>query len=224
MLDDGSGFPLLWSDVPGHLSYAIIALSYWLTNIFWLRVMAVVGLMLEILYFRLAGGGGLHVGIAWDVVFILINAYQIYRLVAERRSLASLAEVQMLRQGALAGLDAVQLAALLKAGSWTDFEIGTTLTVEGQPVTQLFLICDGQASVTAGRKHIATLHNGAFVGEMAFLSGNPASATVTVERRTHAFVFDVRKLSVLARSNEAVAFEFHRVLGRDLARKLANLH
>src|SRR6185503_16319868 len=36
---------------PGHLSYVLIAISYWLTDIFWLRVTAVVGLSLEILYF-----------------------------------------------------------------------------------------------------------------------------------------------------------------------------
>ena len=29
---------------PGHLSYVLIAISYWMTNIFWLRVVAVIGL------------------------------------------------------------------------------------------------------------------------------------------------------------------------------------
>ncbi len=224
MLDDGSVFPFLWSDLPGHLSYALIALSYWLTNIFWLRVVALVGLLFEILYFRLAGGSELHVGIGWDVIFILINGYQIYRLVAERRALASLAEVQMLRQGAFAGFDATKLAALLKAGAWADFDTGTKLTVEGEPVRHLVLICDGGATVEAGSRQIATLHNGAFVDEMAFLSGNPASATVTIKRPTHAFVFDLKKLAVLAQTNEAVAADLHRVLGRDLAQKLAKAH
>jgi hypothetical protein len=34
----------------------LIAISYWLTDIFWLRTVAVVGLSLEILYFLLTGG------------------------------------------------------------------------------------------------------------------------------------------------------------------------
>ena len=41
---------------PGHLSYVLIAVSYWLTDMFWLRLVAVVGLTLEILYFILSGG------------------------------------------------------------------------------------------------------------------------------------------------------------------------
>jgi hypothetical protein len=57
---------------PGHLSYILIAISYWLTDIFWLRVVAVVGLSFEILYFLLSGGD-LRTGIGWDLVFILIN-------------------------------------------------------------------------------------------------------------------------------------------------------
>ena len=38
-----------WSDVPVHVSYVLIALSYWMTNVFWLRVIAVVGVVFEIL-------------------------------------------------------------------------------------------------------------------------------------------------------------------------------
>ena len=71
---------------PGHLSYVLIAISYWLTDIFWLRTVAVVGLSLEILYFLLSGGD-LRTGIGWDLVFILINLYQLSRLVQDRLSL-----------------------------------------------------------------------------------------------------------------------------------------
>src|SRR6476660_8610753 len=42
-----------WFD---HFSYLLIAISYWLTDIFWLRLVAVVGLSFEILYFWHSGG------------------------------------------------------------------------------------------------------------------------------------------------------------------------
>ncbi len=217
---DDAGIPFVWADVPGHASYLIIAVSYWLTSIYWLRLTAIVGLALEIVYFRMSGGA-LHTGIAWDVVFILINGYQIWRLVAERRALASLAEVQRLRHGPLAGFDSVGLASVLRTGTWRDFAPGTRLTEEGKPVADLVLICDGGASVESGGKEIANLQGGAFIGEMAFLSGNPASATVTVSRPTRAFVFDVGKLEALAKANDAIAGDLHRAIGRDLVRKLA---
>jgi hypothetical protein len=77
------------NDVPGHTSYILIAISYWLTNIFWLRVTAVIGLSMEIFYFQLSGGD-LSTGIAWDVVFIAINAYQLYWLYDDYRKAAKL--------------------------------------------------------------------------------------------------------------------------------------
>ena len=40
-------------DIPGHVAYVVIAVSYYLTSILWLRILAVVGLALEVVYFPL---------------------------------------------------------------------------------------------------------------------------------------------------------------------------
>jgi len=63
------GWGVLWSDVPGHVSYVLIALSYWMTNVFWLRIIAVIGLFFEMLYFRMSGGD-MHTGIGWDIILL----------------------------------------------------------------------------------------------------------------------------------------------------------
>jgi hypothetical protein len=215
-----AGITLAWADVPGHASYVLIAISYWLSNIYWLRVTAVIGLSLEIIYFRMSDGA-MHTGIAWDVVFVLINLYQIYRLVAEQRSLKSMKDGHLLRQGAFAGFDGPLLARLIRTGTWRDLEPGTNITQEGKPVSELVLICDGQASVEARGQLVAQLRGGAFVGEMAFLSGNPATATVTVENSMRAFVFDIEKLRDLINGDDLVAGALHRAIGLDLAQKLA---
>lgn len=215
----GAGAVFAWSDLPGHVSYTLIAVSYWLTNIFWLRVTAVVGLAFEIVYFRLSGGS-MHTGIGWDVVFIFINLYQIYRLFEERRRLASLEDVHLLRQGAFAGLEDFHLSRLVQAGGWKDFPAGEVLTREGSAVPGLTLICRGDAVVEAGGNKVASLSDGALVGEMAFATGHPASATVTLTRPTRAFVFDMAKLRDLAENDESVAGAIHRIVGRDLSAKL----
>ena len=49
---------------------------------------------------------------------------------------------------------------------------------------------------------------------------NPASATVTVEHTTRAFVFDMEKLRKLVETDDLVAVAIHRVVGKDLAQKL----
>jgi hypothetical protein len=211
--------PFIWADVPGHVSYVLIAISYWLTNIYWLRVTAVIGLSLEIVYFQLSGGA-MHAGIGWDVVFIAINLYQIYWLVDESRKLRLMKDAHLLRQGVFAGFTDAQLGRLITSGTWRHLETGAILTHQGKPVSELVLICEGQAMVDANGTVVAHLRDGAFVGEMAFVSGNPASATVIVEQPTRAFVFDMERLRKLVESDDLVAVAIHRVVGRDLAEKL----
>ena len=215
------GFPFAWADFPGHVSYTLIAVSYWLTDIYWLRVTAVIGLFFEIIYFRFSGGN-MHAGIGWDVIFILINLYQIYRLVAERRMLAKVHDLHLLKQGVFSGLEDGQLARLIPSGSWKNFEPGSVLVREGEKVGQLVLVCAGEADVAVRGESVARIAGGSFVGEMAFATGHPASATVTAARSLRAFVFEMQGLRRLVGEDESVASALHTVIGRDLAAKLRN--
>ncbi len=75
-----------WGDIFGHASYIVLAISYLLTNIFWLRVAACIGIFLEIIYFAASGGNNLVTGIVWGIIFISINCWQLYYLVKDRWS------------------------------------------------------------------------------------------------------------------------------------------
>lgn len=208
------------SDLAGHVSYVMIAISYYATNIYWLRVLAVIGLLFEILYFTLSGVA-MYTGIAWGVVFILINVYQIHRLIRERINLRRMGDVVLLRQGAFAGLDDAQLSRLVTAGSWRNIEPASRLTRQGKPVDELVLLCTGSASVQVDDRTVANLQAGSLCGEMAFISGEPASATVTVHQPVRAFVFDIRKLRTLVGDDELVASAIHHAIGRDLTQKVS---
>lgn len=168
------------SNLPGHISYLLIAISYWLTEIFWLRVVAVVGLSLEILYFW-HSGGDLRTGIGWDLIFILINLYQVYRLVKDRLSLRLPESDRELLRRVLTGLDDSQIARLLNAGAFCDLTNGTTLARENEALKTMFFICSGRARVMIGGREVSRLEKGSFVGEVAFLTDKPATATVIAE-------------------------------------------
>jgi Cyclic nucleotide-binding domain len=213
------GSAVSWSDVPGHVSYVLIALSYWMTNVFWLRIIAVIGLVFEIFYFRMSSGD-MHTGIGWDAIFIIINLYQIFRLVYDEHRLRYMKELHLLSQGAFASLSREQLAQLVKVGSWRTLEPGTQVTREGEPVKELILICDGQMVVESQGRTVTRLHGGSLVGELALLSGNQASATVTAERITRAFILEMEKLRKLIRADDLIASAVDRVVGHDLAAKL----
>jgi hypothetical protein len=99
---------------------------------FWLRVVAIVGLAFEILYCYYSGGD-LRTGIGWDLIFIVINAYQLFRLVQERLSFHLPEADRDLLRSVLVGLQDVQIVRLLSAGAFCCIPQGTKLTGEDHP-------------------------------------------------------------------------------------------
>ena len=207
------------TDMTGTLSYAIIALSYLMTRIFWLRVAAVIGLFLEIAYFRLSGGD-LKIGIGWDAIFIAINLAMLFLLVRERASLTlPEKDAPMLRQS-FAGLDDAQIARLLKAADWRDAQPGEILTKQDNAVDSLFFLCSGRASVEVNGSFETYLEKGSFIGEIAYLTGNLATATVVIDEPSRVLAFSKLRMAKVTDRDSRIAGIIYELLGRDLAQKM----
>ena len=213
----GSLFTL--NNLPGHISYLLIAISYWLTDIFWLRAVAVAGLSFEILYFW-HSDGDLRSGMGWDLIFIAINLYQLYRLVKDRLSLRLPEDDRELLRSVLTGLDDAQIARLLDAGEFCDLPDGTKLAEADRPLRKIFFICSGLARVTIGGREVSDLEKGSFVGEVAFLTEKPATATVTAKGDVRALAFDSGELRQFFNKDTEVAGLIYQLLGRELANKI----
>jgi Cyclic nucleotide-binding domain len=211
---------LPWGDAAGHVSYLIIAISYWLTNIYWLRVTAVIGLCFEVAYFVIVSGTTLYTGIAWDAVFIAINLFHLLRLTRERLRMHLASNDRDLLRTLFEGLDDSQIGMLLNSSSWHKVPAGERLTIEGTPVPALMLIAAGQVSVAVGDAIIARVGRGSFIGEMAFLTGGSASATVTTTHPTRVMKIEQTRLKTLLVIDNQIAAVLHRLLGADLAQKL----
>jgi CRP-like cAMP-binding protein len=184
-----------------------------------LRVVAVLGLSLEIAYFW-QSGGDLRAGIGWDLIFICINLYQVYRLVKDRMSLRLPESDRELLRKVFTGLDDAQIARLLLAGEFRDIESGTSLAEENRPLEEVFFICSGRVRVTIAGRQVAHLEPGSFVGEVAFLTHRPAMATVITEGAVRALAFETEKLSRFFRHEAEVAGLIYQLLGRELANKI----
>ena len=207
------------TDLTGTLAYAVIALSYLMTRIFWLRVAAVVGLFLQIAYFRLTGGDTM-VGIGWDLIFIAINLVMIFLLVRERASLTlPEKDAPMLRQS-FPGLDDAQIARLLKAADWRDAQPGETLTKQDHAVDSLFFLCSGRASVEVNGSFETYLEKGSFIGEIAYLTGNLATATVVIDEPSRVLAFSKLRMAKVTDRDSRIAGIIYELLGRDLAQKM----
>ena len=134
------------------------------------------------------------------------------------------AECELLRS-VFTGLDDEQIARLLVAGRFNDIAKGTTLTEENKPLDTLFFICTGHVKVTIAGRKVAHMEKG-IVGEIAFLTEKPATATVVAEDSVRALVFDRAELNQFFRNEAEVAGLIYQLLGRELAQKIkvSNIH
>jgi CRP-like cAMP-binding protein len=205
--------------IPGHLAYAIIAVSYLLTNIFWLRVAAVVGIGLEVVYFVLSGTP-IWTSIIWDTLFILINLVQLLRLLRDRLSLRLTSDQKAFLAPIVGDLDKAQIAQLLRTGEWRALPPGEVLTVEDSPVTDLTFICEGRTEVMVKDQVIAHVGQGAFIGDVSFTTGSTATATVVTDEPSRVLAFDQARLKALCRRDKQIASALYRRLGGGLADKM----
>jgi hypothetical protein len=209
-----------WQDWAGNLCYLLLALSYAVSNIYWLRALAVIALAIETVYFFFGADSPLWVGIGWNFVFIGTNAIQLGLLVRERLRVRFNEQERLLHRGLFSELTPVDFSRLLKAGEWREVAEGTVLARENAAITDVSVLIAGAAKVEVAGKLVALLQPGALIGEMSFLTRGNASADVTTATPSRLFSIAKPKLEALFQSNPGIKTAIHRLMGQDLVRKL----
>lgn len=112
-----------------------------------------------------------------------------------------------------------ELSAIAKAADTVAAESGTTLVREGEAGREFFVILDGIASVTRGRRHVAALGPGDYFGELALLDGERRDATVKAASPMEVLVVSQRCFAGLL--NDVPTLARHLLAG--MARRLHEL-
>ena len=73
------------------------------------------------------------------------------------------------------------LRRVIELSNRMDAAAGAVLMDQDDPVTDCFVIVDGEASVYVRGEHIASLGPGSMVGEMALIDHRPRTATVVAD-------------------------------------------
>ena len=165
-----------------HVANALYLCSYLVKDIFWLRALTVVaGLVL--LSFYAAQPAPLFAAIVWNVLFTIINVYQLVLLFLERRPVALGEREQRLYRLVFRSLTPREFVKLLAVGRWQEAPANERLVEAGTALDRFIVIFTGKTGVRVGNKEIAQLGAGQFVGEMSFLTNQaPTADVVAIER------------------------------------------
>jgi CRP/FNR family cyclic AMP-dependent transcriptional regulator len=90
-----------------------------------------------------------------------------------------------------------QLEEIGKVADELILPVGKVLASQGEVGFEMFILMDGNASVTRDGQYVATVTAGDVVGELAVLSGHPRNATVTAQTELRVLVLTYRGLNQL---------------------------
>jgi CRP/FNR family cyclic AMP-dependent transcriptional regulator len=119
------------------------------------------------------------------------------------------------------------IAALEERAETPSFAAGEVLIEEGEPIQSIFLIRSGSVEVSrmmrGKRVVLAQCGEGEIFGEIGFLDGEPATATVTAVEPVTALEINRIRMSVYLRMDDQIAKTFYRCLCHVLASRLRDL-
>ncbi len=205
-----------------HASYIFAAAAFLVREILWLRCLAVLASLCIAATAFLAPDGPLWGTIAWDIAFIAINTGHILYLIYERTRLRLSDDEGSLKATTFAALGVLLTLRLLRRGTWRDYPAGAVLATQGEPLSRLRAVSSGEAAVKAeGRGEIARIRQGHFIGEIAFLTGASATATVIAATPLRCIEWDGGALAGLLERNSELRAGLYAAMGADLAAKIA---
>ena len=159
--------------------------------------------------------------VAWEGAFALVNIVQVGILLYERRMARLTPEEDGLRKRMFSQLSVVDFHRLIRTGTWVSTSEGEVLTRQGQPVARIVLITDGATEVEVDGQIVAYCRQGDFIGEMAFVSGNNASATVVTIAPTRYLMWRFTDLKHLIEKYPDIRTALQSVFNQNLIEKLS---
>lgn len=205
-----------------HSANILYFISYSVRDILWLRCLTVLACssLIPFFYFQ---PKPLMAPILWNFAFICLNIVQIGILIYERRPIRFTDDENRLFQMVFRTLTPVEFLKLLKIARWLEARPSEQLAKRGETLDDVMVIFSGRVSVEVDGRLVAELTDGQFIGEMSFLTGESASATVKAVERTKYVAWLKKDLKLFLERNPNLSPSLQTIIGADLVKKLKHV-
>jgi hypothetical protein len=197
----------------GNLAFILVACSFMVKDILWLRLLSVTASLCSITYSSNVAATPLWVPISWNLFFISLNFYHVVKIIYGNRRIVLSDIEREVYQTSFPELNLIEFSKLIHLGKWMEAVPGTVLIEEGQVMIDLLLIYNGRVDILVNGKLVNQLKDGQFIGEMSFLSNKPASATVKAALPTKYISWKQKDLKELVSRNPAIIFSLQSAMG-----------
>ena len=202
--------------IAGHLAFGLIAFSFLVKDILYLRLVSIVASLFSVFYNWVIPVEPMWIPIFWNFVFVGLNLYHIAVIIYEKRPVDMTDKEKELYETMFKGLTPVEFLKITKVAEWKKFNTPLPIITQGKPVKDLILIYNGTVDVLVNDNKVAELKDGQFVGEMSFLTEKPATATCRVEHNAECLVWPQKDFKDLLKRNPSLYYSIQSLLSNQL--------
>jgi len=202
--------------IAGHLAFGLIAFSFLVKDILWLRLVSILASLFSVLYNWVIPVEPMWIAVGWNIVFIALNLYHIAVIVYEKRPIKMEPKDKELYETLFKDLSPVEYLKISKVARWEKYKSGETIIRQEHLVPDLILIYNGTVDVVVDKEKVAELRDGQFVGEMSFLTEKSATATCIVKHDTECLVWKQPEFKDLLKRNPSLYYTIQSLLSNQL--------
>lgn len=200
-----------------HLAYLITFVALAIRDVLFLRIVLSFANVLQVVY-QYGFNDSPDIAV-WNALFLIINIIQVVKLMKERAPIKIPDDIEDIYRTKFSDMTHREFLYFWSLGKQRDVE-DCSIIKEGEYQKNLFLILSGNASVSRDDRVIATLHRPEFVGEISFITREPASANVDADGRLYYIEWNQDELRRMKVKNSTFWTKLNQCLGEDLARKI----
>ena len=200
-----------------NIGYGIVFLALAIKEVLWLRITLSVAQSI-ILYNNLFIAEN-YITASWNSVFVLVNIIQVIIIYNDRKPRFIPEEYLDLYDGVFKNFSSKEFLYLLNMGDVIGIK-DEKLISSGNKQDDLLLLLNGTCSVNRDGENIANLCRGQFIGELSFITSQPASADVLAEGAVKYLAWNQSQVRTIKNTNPAFYSKFHHALTEDIAKKM----
>ena len=208
--------------IAGHLAFGLIAFSFLVKDILWLRTVSIIASLFSVFYNYFIPIEPMWIAIGWNFVFVTVNLYHIAVIIYEKRPVHMSPKHKELYETMFKNMTPVEFLKITKIADWLHFKPGEVITQQGRLVPDLNLIYNGTVDVAVDKEKVAELKDGQFVGEMSFLTEKPATATCIVKHDSEVLVWKQEQFKELLKRNPSLYFTIQSLLSAQVSSNLVS--
>lgn len=206
-----------------YVANILYLVCYGVRDVLWLRIFCVIALVTILPYYMWGTESIQNSCILWNLAFLAINLFWIIVIFRERQPPKMTDEQKQLYSDVFQkSCSPQEMLKLLCVSESKSASVGTKLITKATHPDGLILVEQGTANVVVDSVMLAKLGRGDFLGEMNYLTNEPASADVVAATHVQYRLWKKEALNKVFEGRPELKSAVNEIIGHDLIRKLTS--